>query len=317
MTDIAVLTVIVVNRNTAELLCRCLEHVFGSVPEVPVQVIVVDNGSTDGSVAEVRNRHPSVQVIEAGRNLGFAKANNLALRESCGEFALLVNTDAMLEADCMAKLIDLMRSDPRIGMAGPQLLNPDGTRQTSYEAVPTLATETLNRSLLKRLFPTRYPGKHRVIAEPAAVEALIGAVIMVRREAVEQLGGFDEDYFFFLEETDLAVRMRKLGRLVVHEPRAAAVHLQGGTAKTNEAAARVEFYRSRYLFFKKHHGQLSSAILKAAMVVNLTLNVVFLGLAAAVMQGSAPSVKRRFQVRSALWKWHLHGCPPEQGLPRD
>ncbi len=216
------LTFIVVNRNTASLLVECLDRIFRSdLPERP-EVIVVDNGSTDDSVARVHRTYPQVRVIDAGRNLGFAAANNKAVKEASGKFLLLVNTDAMLDADCATTLLRLMNSDPRIGVAGPQLLNADNSPQTSYEAVPTLATETLNRSLLKRLFPHRFPHRSRKLAGPTEVEALIGAVMILRREAFDALTGFDEDYFFFLEETDLAVRMRRAGWKVVHEPRARA-----------------------------------------------------------------------------------------------
>ncbi|MBI5569865.1 MAG: glycosyltransferase family 2 protein [Desulfomonile tiedjei] len=311
------LSCIVVNRNTADLLVRCLDRIYAStLPERP-EAIVVDNGSTDESVARVRAAFPEAVLIEAGRNLGFAAANNLALEQARGRFVLLVNTDALLEPDCAARLLDLMDSDPRIGMAGPQLLNADGTLQTSYEAVPTLATETLNRSLLKRLFPARFPHKSRRLTGPTEVEALIGAVMLLRREALAQLGGFDEGYFFFLEETDLAVRMRRGSWKVVHEPRARAVHLQGATAKTYQAAARIEFYRSRYRFFERHYGLTSAYVLRAAMTANLALNVVALGLAMIATLGKASSVANQFRVRSDLWKWHLRGCPPGPGLPRD
>lgn len=311
------LTVVIVNRNTSRLLADCLSHVYRSrLPRKP-QVIVVDNGSTDDSIRMVKEDFPEVELIEAGRNLGFAAANNRALERAESAFILLVNTDAMLQPDCAGKLMELMREDPRIGMAGPQLLNEDETNQTSYEAVPTLATETLNRSLLKRLFPHRYPGKNRALSKPEPVEALIGAVMMIRREAMEELGGFDEDYFFFLEETDLAVRMRTRGWEVVHDPRPKAFHLQGATAKTYQSAARIEFYRSRYLFFRKHYGRGAEKFLRTVMLLNLFLNVLVLGAATLLTIGKVEDLKGRFRVRRDLWKWHLNGCPTGPGLPRD
>lgn len=310
------LSFIVVNRNTSDLLIRCLDHIFGSVLEDRFEVIVVDNGSTDDSVACVREYYPDVTVLEAGRNLGFSAANNRAAAVARGEFLLLVNTDALLQPHCANYLLGLMRRISRIGMAGPQLLNEDGTPQTSYEAVPTLATETLNRSLLKRLFPSKYPGKGRRLLSPEPVEALIGAVMVLRREALDEVGGFDEDYFFFLEETDLAVRMRKAGWKVIHEPRAIAVHLQGATAKTYHAAARIEFYRSRYLFFRKHYGSRSTSILRTVLEANLFLNVLVLGLASFVTLGRVGTIRERFKERTELRRWHRRGCPSDSGLPR-
>lgn len=313
----ASVSVVIVNRNTADLLVECLDHIHGSDLEETPQVIVIDNGSADDSVTKVRQSYPEVLVIEAGRNLGFSAANNRALTEATGDFVLLVNTDALLEKSCAGTLLDLMTAVPRIGMAGPQLLNKDGTPQTSYEAVPTLATETLNRSLLKRLFPGRYPGKDRRLSRPEPVEALIGAVMMIRRTALDQVGGFDDDYFFFLEETDLAVRLRAAGWKVIHEPRARAVHLQGTTAKIYQAAARIEFYRSRYLFFQKHYGSRSMRFLKSVLKANLLLNVLFLGFARILTLGKSRSTAANYRVRKALWDWHRQGCPAGPGLPRD
>ena len=310
------LSVIIVNRNTARLLIDCLDHVFGSELGQRPEVIVVDNGSTDDSVERVRTGYPDVMIIEAGRNLGFAAANNRAAGQASGDFFLLVNTDAMLEPDCAGKLLKLMREHTEIGMVGPQLLNYNGSLQTSFEAIPTLATECLNRSLLKRLFPKRYPGKYSGFTEPTPVEALIGAVMMIKRKAFEQIGGFDEDYFFFLEETDLAVRMSKNGWKVVHEPRAQAFHLQGATAKENEAAARIEFYRSRYLFFRKHYGRVANYILALSKMVNLTLNMTFLSLLRIVTLGKLSSADKKFQRTVKVWKWHLNGCPEGIGLQR-
>jgi GT2 family glycosyltransferase len=311
------LSVIIVNRNTADLLLTCLEHILRSNLDEKPEVLVVDNGSSDDSVGRVKSAHKSVVVLEAGGNLGFAAANNLAAKRARGEFLLLVNTDALLERDCARTLLDLMKTDPRIGMAGPQLLNADGSPQTSFEAVPTLVTETLNRSLLKRLFPKRFPGKRLAVQEAISVEALIGAVIMLRSESFEALDGFDEDYFFFLEETDLAVRMRQAGWKVMHHPHARAVHLQGATADIAPASARIEFYRSRYLFFRKHYGTSAMRFLKSVMIANLAFNVAGLAVVAFATLGKGRSVNNRLKVRAELLKWHLHGCPEGQGLPRD
>jgi GT2 family glycosyltransferase len=131
------------------------------------------------------------------------------------------------------------------------------------------------------------------------------------------LAGFDEDYFFFLEETDLAVRMRPAGWKILHEPRARAVHLQGATADVAPASARIEFYRSRYLFFRKHYGTRAERFLKSVMIANLALNVAGLGCVAFATLGAARSVNNRLKVRAELLKWHLQGCPEGWGLPRE
>jgi GT2 family glycosyltransferase len=310
------LSFIVVNRNTSKLLVECLKRIFASATSTKYEVIVVDNGSIDDSVALVNQLFPSVTLLKAGCNLGFAAANNLAVQKASGHFLLLVNTDAMLEKDCAEILLNHMERFPNVGMVGPTLLNADGSPQTSFESVPTMATEILNRSLLKRLFPTTYPDSKQVFNSPLEVEALIGAVMMIRSSAFEQVGGFDESYFFFLEETDLAVKIRNAGWKVVHEPNARAVHLQGQTANRLEAEARIEFYRSRYLFFRKHYGNVRAAFLKSALFANLTLNVIILGVVNSLPLFRNSRIYRKFLVRKSLLKWHLLGCPNGMGLPR-
>jgi GT2 family glycosyltransferase len=308
---------IIVNRNTAALLLECIDHIHACVISREFEIIVLDNGSTDDSVASIRGKYPLVKIIEAGRNLGFAAANNLAARQASGEFLFLVNTDAMLERKCPERLVSLLELDPSIGIIGPKLINPDLSPQTSFESVPTLATETLNRSLLKRLFPTRYPSKFSDLTEPTPVEALIGAVMVIRKSLFDEIGGFDEGYFFFMEETDLMVRIREAGYKVVHDPVAKAVHLQGGTAKATRIAARIEFYRSRYRFFEKHYGKQKELVLKGVIVVNLLVSVIGLGFLNAFTGGAIKPLNDTLNLKAALWNWHVRGCPDGVGLPRD
>lgn len=311
------LSIIILNRNTSRLLITCLESVFALDLKQSPEVIVVDNGSNDDSVEKTRTLFPGVNLYEAGRNLGFAAANNLAASKISGDFLLLLNTDVILEKDSVSKMLELAKEDDRIGIVAPQLLNTDGTNQTSYEATPTLLTECTNRSLLKRLFPRRYPGKNQALTEPVDVETVIGAVMLVRRKAFEEVGGFDESYFFFFEETDLAVRLRSAGWLVKHEPRARATHIQGGSAKSAPVEARVEFYRSRYIFFEKFYGKASRNFLKSIVIFNLTLNMIAYGLLNLLTLGRIKNAGQKLLVRKALLKWHLNGCPDNCGLPRD
>ncbi|MDD3473253.1 MAG: glycosyltransferase family 2 protein [Syntrophaceae bacterium] len=311
------LSVIIVNRNTSKLLLDCLRHIYESDLDRRIEVIVVDNGSNDDSVAAVRTNFPQTIVIEANRNLGFAKANNLGYQNSTGDQILLVNTDAMLYRDCISELLTHMEADQRVGMLGPQLVNPDGSRQTSYEITPTLLSEVVGRGVLKFLFPSQYPGKKTIISTASEVETLIGAVLLIRRAAWEALNGFDDEYFFFFEETDLACRLRKSGWLVCHVPQARAIHLQGATAKQYNAAPRIEYYRSRYLFFRKMYGRPSELILKVALTLNLTLNTLLLGLATIVSFGQSERINHKLVQRGTLLLWHMKGFPIEAGLPRN
>ncbi len=311
------LSVIIVNRNTSDLLIKCLSKVFESDIKQTPQIIVVDNGSTDDSVSKAKGLFSEVLMFEAGKNLGFAAANNLGFSMSAGEFVLLLNTDALLDRECLTRMLNLAKSDERIALVGPQLLNSDGTNQTSYEATPTLLTETTNRSLLKRLFPKRYPGKNELLVEPKDVETIIGAVMLIRRKAFDEVGGFDPSYFFFFEETDLAVRLRLAGWRVTHEPGAKAVHLQGGSAKSYPAAARIEFYRSRYIFFDKLYGPVSKGLLKSVVMFNIGLNVIIYCGTNLLTLGLFKKMREKSKVWGTLWLWHIMGCPDGYGLPRE
>lgn len=312
-----VLSVIIVNRNTADLLQECFRHILESEIDRKIEITVVDNGSSDGSVDVVKKSFPETRVIEAGRNLGFARANNLGFAQTRGDFILLVNTDAMLDRECASKLLKTMESNPYIGMVGPQLLNADGSRQTSFESTPGLISEIVGRGVMKVMFPERHPGKNVQLKGPTEVETLIGAVMLIRRAAWIAVDGFDEGFFFFFEETDLALRMRKSGWFVYHDPDAKAVHLQGATAGQYKAAPRIEYYRSRYLFIRKNYGAVGEFILKIFLTANLTLNVIALGLASLFCLGKSGRINDRVRQRAALWRWHMNGLPSDAGLPRD
>lgn len=307
---VADLSIIIVNRNTKDLLLACLESVYSTVPPLKFEVFVVDNASSDGSVEAVRRSYPGAVLIENGRNAGFAAANNQAIRRSSGRFVALLNTDTVLTPGALSSILGLMEADGRIAVCGGQLLNADGSLQNSIASIPTLATELLNKSVLKFLFPAKYPGKRNRIERPTEVESVIGACMVVSRRAIEAAGALDEDYFFFLEETDWCLSMKKKGMLVFFNPMARIYHLQGQTAKKNLSAARIEYWRSRYIFFRKHYSGLSNTVLRAGLLLRLSVSIVL------QLPASALSAKARLKlgVNSKILLWHLKGRPRNWGL---
>lgn len=310
------LSIIVVNHNTRQLLVDCLNSVYDTLAGLPFELVVVDNGSSDGSQQAVRERFPEAILIESPVNLGFARANNLAIKRARGRYFLLLNSDAVVEPGAVKALIDFMEAVAEAGLAGGQLLNKDGSRQNSFSNFPTFATELLNKGLLRLLFPRSYPSKRQDFLLPVRVDAVIGAFFVARREAVKQVGLMDEDYFLFLEETDWSLRMRKAGWGVYFVPGARACHFQGGTVGKNRIRARIEFYRSRYLYFQKHQGNLAAGTLKLALFFRLLLNSCLLTLALAFTLGLSPSVRSRLAVNLGLLWWHLRLCPENNGLNR-
>ncbi len=304
------LSIVIVNRNTRDLLLDCISSVYATVPPLSFEIWVVDNGSSDGSIAAVERAFPDVRCIRNEQNLGFAKANNQALRRAEGRYLVLLNTDAVLTPSALATIIDFMERNKNVAVCGGQLLNRDGSLQNSIANAPTLATELLNKSLLRRLNPSRYPGKEQRFQHPTEVESIIGACMVVRKEAVDKIGLLDESYFFFFEETDWCRRMTESGWRVYFHPEARIYHLQGESAKKVIVAARIEYWKSRYTFFRKHYSQSVLQILGGGLLVKTAISVLLQLIAATV----SSKARRKLKVSTMILLWHLLGCPNEWGL---
>lgn len=309
-------SVIIVTRNTCALTVSAVASVLENSGKLQTEVIVVDNGSSDGTAVALGEQFAAVRCLRSETNLGFARAVNRAAREASGEFLLLLNSDAVLQPGALPAAIEWMRANPRCGVAGAQLLNADGSRQNSIANFPTLATELLNKSLLRRLFPRRYPGKEQVFDSPVEVETVIGAFMLVRRELWDLLGGLDERFFFFVEETDFCFQARKRGWQVMHLPHVFVGHGRGQSAKQVLPAARVEYWRSRYAYFAKNHGWAARIALRAGLQLRLVIDWLAAAVATVVSFGQSERWRNRLEVCSALLWWHLRGCPSSTGLPR-
>ena len=308
------LSVIIVNWNTRDLLLQCLESVYQSVCGKEIEVFVVDNGSIDGSLSVARERFPETRFIENRKNLGFAKANNQALGLSSGDYILLLNPDTLVKNGAIEKLLAFMEAHPGAGGAGAQLLNSGGTRQNSIANFPSLATELIPKRLLRWLFPKAFPGKEKKYSEPIEVDSVIGACMILRREVIEQVGGLDEDYFLFMEETDWCYRMRKAGWKIYHIPQAEVYHFQGKSVEVKKMKAKVEYYRSRYLFFKKHKGGLQWLVLHMGLTIRLLAELVLMILVCFLSCWAIQRWRRRLLVYAYLMWWHLKGCPEAMGI---
>ncbi|HAV63648.1 MAG TPA: glycosyltransferase family 2 protein [Verrucomicrobiales bacterium] len=309
-------SIIIVTFNTRELTLSAVQSVFDSGGAFVWDVIVVDNGSRDGTEAAVKERFPGVKYISSERNLGFARANNLGAREAVGEWILLLNSDARLKPDSVARAIGYLREHAECGVLGAQLLNEDGTRQNSIANHPTLATELLSKSLLRRLAPEKYPGKEHRFKQPVEVESVIGAFLLTPRRVWEAIGGLDERFFFFLEETDFCLNVMRRGWSIVHHPDVEVWHGQGGSARQVAIPARIEYWRSRYQYFAKNHPPGAMRWLKIGLCIRLVLNWLLNALAVLLTLGLSRSLRHRFRLNHTLVGWHLAGRPEGMGIPR-
>jgi hypothetical protein len=302
------ITVVVVNWNTRELLKDCLKSVYETVRDIRYEVIVVDNGSTDGSVGMLHDEFPGVEVIENRENRGFGAANNQAFAVMRGRYALLLNSDALLTQHAVRALFLFMEDRPDVSLACGQLLNEDGSRQNSIAHVPTLLTLLTNTSLLEYLLPRKFPSKRYVHKDPVEIESAVGACILVRKEAMDSVGVFDERYFFFFEETDWTYRMRLAGWKIYHVPSALIYHLQGKSAG-GSIRSRMEFYRSRYQFFRKYRGSIYVSTVCGIIVARLVINWFFTLLGNMVTVFLRRELRNRWKIYTQLIHWHLKGCP--------
>ncbi len=252
------LSVIIVNWNAKEFLERCLKSVFASEFKGDFEVIVVDNNSSDNSVAFVRENYPCARVLANRENTGFARANNQAIRESRGDYILLLNPDTEIRKETLQVMVDFMDRRPECGMAGCRVLNPDGTLQLACRRnIPTLADAFFKLIGISRLFPrsARFSRYNLTFLSPdvmTRVDAVSGAFLMARRETVEKIGLLDERFFMYGEDLDWCWRSRQAGYVNYYVPDTAIVHYHGQSSKKRPFRTAYYFYQAMYLFYCKH-----------------------------------------------------------------
>jgi len=236
----------------------CLESLEDC--ELEHQAIVVDNASTDGTVAAVRERFPSVELIADHGNRGFAYANNLALDVACGEHVLFLNPDTVVPRDALSACLHELESQPDVGMLGCKLVQPDGSLDhAAKRGFPTPLSSLYHFIGLTRVFPrsprlAQYTAGHVDPDQTAQVDAVNGAFMLVRRQALEQVGPMDEEYWLYMEDLDWCYRFWQAGWAVLYWPGATVVHVKGGSATKHRAwRTNHAFHRGMWLFYRKHY----------------------------------------------------------------
>lgn len=309
-------SIIIVTRNTLALLREAIRSVEASRISFALELILVDNGSTDGTAEEIPRDFPEALYLRSAHNLGFAAAVDRGAERSRGKYLLLLNSDARLDPDALEHAVQWMETNPQCGVAGAQLRNDDGSPQNSIANFPNLWTELSNKALLRRLFPNRYPGKERPATQPIVVDSVIGAFFLTRADLWQRLRGMDEGFFFFLEETDFCFRAQQAGSAVYHLPDVQVWHGKGRSAAASPAAARIEYWRSRYRYFELHaplwHQICLHIVLPLRLVAELAGDLLIFP-----FQRDRPRFRERMGIRWALLRWHMAGRPDQMGLPRD
>ncbi len=312
------LSIIIVNWNTRDLLLDCIDSVYKSIRNNSFEIIVVDNASTDGSVAAVSMRYPDVLIISNEINYGFAKANNMAIKKMNGRYAVLLNSDAILKKGSIDKIVEFMDGHPSVGICGPQLLFGDGSKQTSIGKFPTFIAEFFTISLFKFLFPQKFKEEPLVLNGPTSVDFIIGACMVVNRNAIDKVGMLNESYFFYFEEIDWCMNMKKAGWDVYHLPDIEIFHLKNKSVEEINLKARAESWRSRYIFFENNPDLLGGAsriLLPAGIFLNIYkfVNYSILNMMTFFM---LKRLRKRWRMFAYLLVWHIKGRPVSMCIPR-
>lgn len=277
------LSIIVVSWNTQALLEKCLNSLYTYPPGASFETWVVDNASSDGSANMVQEKFPEIKLIENPSNLGFARANNQAIRRSRGRYIMLLNPDAEVTPGALHEMVGFMDVSMGVGAAGPRLLNPDGTLQTSCYPAPTLSRELWRLLHLDRIRPFGiYDMRQWDQDRPRKVEVAQGACLILRKEALDQIGYLDEAYFIYSEEVDLCYRLRKAGWQIFWLPGADVIHYGGQSTQLVSEEMFLNLYQSKVLYFRKNHGWLQAFIYKLILLLAASARLIMAPVAGAI-----------------------------------
>lgn len=280
------LSVVLVSYNTRDMTLKCIECLltdlqFAGAEEV--EIFLVDNASTDGSVDAVREKYNRVKLIENSENVGFGRANNQAMRQARGKFILLLNTDAFVKPGAIVKLLHFIQtpilfgSVGMLGVVGPRLLNADGSLQQSCYRFPSPSRAVYENFWLSAMLPN-HPviGDYRFWPHDSvrSVDWVIGACMLIRREVFDATGGFDERFFMYAEEADWQKRIRSLGWDIGFTPDALVTHLGGASGAKEKARINRHFFESLDYYERKHHGVFGLTILRLAMIIGCSLRAI-------------------------------------------
>ncbi len=293
------LSIVILNWNTSGLLRNCIKSIQEFTTSLDYEIIVVDNGSSDGSQTMLRREFPEVKLIETGENLGFAKGNNMGIRTAKGDFILVLNSDTYILENAFQPWVEFLQSKQDAAGAICKTEGIDGERQISFVRFPTIFSEWLFFStVMLSPWPLMIPrSKYMLDADPAkvhVVDRIYGHAMMLRKEVIDKTGAFDEGIFLFYEDTELCYRIRKLtGKVFYYFPGSRIVHIHGGSYIPN-SLWQIQFsFRSACYFFNKTAGIRVARTFRNATRFSWVLTVFVLGFMNLATFGRIPRLKRK------------------------
>jgi GT2 family glycosyltransferase len=296
---------VLVSYNTKELTLKAITDLLRDFESMDAfEVILVDNNSHDGTVAAVQSAYPTVQIVQNHENVGFGKANNQAFEVCTGEYVLLVNTDAFVHSGCSQGLIKFLDLHPDVAVVAPRVVNEDGSLQSSVHPFPTPLRcwiENLWLSpLVKNVFALR-DWRSWTHADTREVPWVIGACMLVRKSVIDSVGGFDERFFMYSEETDWQYRIRKAGWKIWFVHDAEVTHLGGASGGTDSLSSktRIAFFESLDYYVLKNHSWLGLLFFRAGMFLGSLLRVTLWFLVLILRQSMR--TQARYKVSHYVW----------------
>jgi len=271
------LSIIVLTHNTRDLTRACVRSILADSPHAndAVEIIVVDNASSDGTPETLGAEFPDVQVIVNATNLGYARGNNIGLRAARRRYLLLLNSDTEVRSGSLAALIAFMESHADAGACGPMLLNEGGSLQPSGRSLPSVWSVFVGMTRLYRLWKRDFYMQHgRDYTRVARVGEISGAALMVRREAYERVGGLDPSFFAYYEDVDWCKRIGDAGYMIYYVPAAQVIHRWQGTSRAVSRLAYRAGQNSQRYYFAKHHGRLAHAIIQLLLAAKELIGII-------------------------------------------
>jgi len=300
------LSIVILCWNDLKVISDCVRSIFANTRLVDFEVIVSDNGSTDGSPEYLEKHFSKIRVIRNGANLGFAKGNNAAIQASRGELVLILNPDTIIHDGSLDRWVEFAERHPQAGAFGCRVLNADGSYQVTARPFPTVTRYLMDALLLRFLgrltdrLSDAYEGWNGDTERE--IDWQSGCCVMFRGVVLREVGGFDEQFFYTYEEVDLCYRVRKAGYPILFTPEATITHLLGQSVKRFRLTFEIESYRNRYRYFYKHFGargaircrRVSLARLRLRQAIYRALNLV----------KSSEPLKERLELYAALACWN-------------
>ena len=272
------LSIIIVSWNVKALLRECLTSIRENISAIDFEVIVVDSASSDGSPQMVAEEFPWVTLISSEQNLGYPRGNNIGILVSSGRHVLILNPDTIILNDALSIMLNYLEDHIDVGALGPQLLNADGTVQSSRRRFPSLVTGIFESTWFEPFAPRRVLKSYYALDLPDDqendVDWVTGACLMVPRRVIDHVGLFDEGYFMYSEELDWCRRIKDAGWRVVYLPQAKIIHYVGKSSEQAITARHVNFQQAKLRYYRKYHGPIAAGSLRGLLLANYAWQLV-------------------------------------------